>query len=49
MADAMRLTRRKSQCESNDPVDLYGHPPAKAAVLCVDEKPSIPRALQPPG
>src|SRR4029079_2535165 len=41
---------RKSWCESNDPqfaakvadvVGLYIDPPAKAIVLCVDEKPSI--------
>src|SRR2546429_8791364 len=41
---------RKSWCESNDPnftakaadvVGLYVAPPAKAIVLCVDEKPSI--------
>src|SRR5260370_958765 len=41
---------RKSGCESNDPhftakaadvVGLYVAPPAKAIVLCVDEKPSI--------
>jgi len=41
---------RKSWCESNDPdfagkaaevVGLYINPPAKAIVLCVDEKPSI--------
>ena len=40
----------KSWCESNDPefaakaadvVGLYIDPPAKAIVLCVDEKPSI--------
>jgi len=44
------LATRKSWCESNDPdfvakaadvVGLYIHPPAKAIVLCVDEKPSI--------
>lgn len=44
------LVARKSWCESNDPafaakaVDvagLYVDPPAKAIVLCVDEKPSI--------
>ena len=44
------LARRKSWCESNDPdftakaadiVGLYIAPPAKAIVLCVDEKPSI--------
>jgi hypothetical protein len=44
------LTARKSWCESNDPkfaakaadvVGLYIDPPAKAIVLCVDEKPSI--------
>jgi hypothetical protein len=44
------LTARKSWCESNDPafaakaadvVGLYVDPPAKAIVLCVDEKPSI--------
>jgi transposase len=42
------LVARKSWCESNDPevVGLYVDPPAKAIVLCVDEKPSI-QALQP--
>ena len=44
------LAARKSWCESNDPafvakaadvVGLYADPPAKAIVLCVDEKPSI--------
>jgi transposase len=44
------LAARKSWCESNDPnftakaadvVGLYIAPPAKAIVLCVDEKPSI--------
>jgi transposase len=44
------LATRKSWCESNDPdfaakaadvVGLYVNPPAKAIVLCVDEKPSI--------
>ncbi len=44
------LVARKSWCESNDPeftakaadvVGLYIAPPAKAIVLCVDEKPSI--------
>jgi transposase len=44
------LMARKSWCESNDPeftakaadvVGLYIDPPAKAIVLCVDEKPSI--------
>jgi len=44
------LATRKSWCESNDPefakkaadvVGLYVDPPAKAIVLCVDEKPSI--------
>jgi len=44
------LVARKSWCESNDPnftakaadvVGLYVAPPAKAIVLCVDEKPSI--------
>src|SRR5574337_2070779 len=44
------LAARKSWCESNDPdftakaadvVGLYVAPPAKAVVLCVDEKPSI--------
>ena len=44
------LVARKSWCESNDPqfaakaadvVGLYIDPPAKAMVLCVDEKPSI--------
>ena len=44
------LAARKSLCESNDPefaakaadvVGLYIDPPAKAIVLCVDEKPSI--------
>ena len=44
------LVARKSWCESNDPgfvakaadvVGLYVDPPAKAIVLCVDEKPSI--------
>src|SRR6516164_2975365 len=44
------LGARKSWCESNDPafaakaadvVGLYIDPPAKAIVLCVDEKPSI--------
>ena len=49
------LVARKSWCESNDPkftakaadvVGLYIDPPAKAIVLCVDEKPSI-QALEP--
>ena len=44
------LAARKSWCESNDPafvakaadvVGLYVNPPAKAIVICVDEKPSI--------
>ena len=44
------LVARKSWCESNDPdfaakaadvVGLYVNPPARAIVLCVDEKPSI--------
>jgi transposase len=43
------LATRKSWCESNDPEfaescrwgGLYIDPPAKAIVLCVDEKPSI--------
>jgi len=44
------LAARKSWCESNDPefvakaadvVGLYIAPPAKAIVLCIDEKPSI--------
>lgn len=44
------LAARKSWCESNDPeftkkaadvVGLYVDPPAKAIVVCVDEKPSI--------
>src|SRR5471030_1181034 len=44
------LEARKSWCESNDPdfpakaadvVGLYVAPPAKAIVICVDEKPSI--------
>jgi transposase len=44
------LATHKSWCESNDPeftakaaevVGLYIDPPAKAIVLCVDEKPSI--------
>jgi transposase len=44
------LVARKSWCESNDPnftakaadiVGLYVAPPARAIVLCVDEKPSI--------
>src|SRR6202158_314324 len=44
------LAARKSWCESHDPafaakaadvVGLYVDPPAKAVVLCVDEKPSI--------
>jgi transposase len=44
------LVARKSWCESNDPeftakaadvVGLYIDPPAKAIILCVDEKPSI--------
>src|SRR5246127_55874 len=44
------LAARKSWCESNDPafaakaadvVGLYIDPPAKAIVLCVNEKPSI--------
>jgi len=44
------LVARKSWCESNDPefvakaadvVGLYIDPPAKAIVLCIDEKPSI--------
>jgi len=46
----IKLSARKSWCESNDPkfaakaadvVGLYIDPPAKAIVLCVDEKPSI--------
>jgi len=46
----INLAARKSWCESNDPqfaakaadvVGLYVDPPAKAIVLCVDEKPSI--------
>lgn len=46
----MDLAARKSWCESNDPnftakaadvVGLYVAPPAKAFVLCMDEKPSI--------
>jgi hypothetical protein len=46
----MDLAARKSWCESNDPefaakaadvIGLYIDPPAKAIVLCVDEKPSI--------
>ena len=45
------LSARKSWCESNDPqfaakaadvVGLYIDPPAKAIILCVDEKPSPP-------
>src|SRR5947209_11421354 len=48
------LAARKSWCEINDPnftakaadvVGLYVAPPAKAIVLCVDEKPSI-KALE---
>lgn len=48
------LAARKSWCESNDPnfmskaadvVGLYAASPAKAIVLCVDEKPSIQAAL----
>jgi len=44
------LAARKSWCESDDPefaskaadvVGLYVDPPAKAIVLCIDEKPSI--------
>jgi Homeodomain-like domain len=44
------LAAHKSWCESSDPafaakaadlVGLYVDPPAKAVVLCVDEKPSI--------
>jgi hypothetical protein len=44
------LVARKSWCENNDPnftakaadvVGLYVAPPAKAIVLCVNEKPSI--------
>ena len=44
------LATRKSWCESNDPkfaakaadvVALYIDPPAKAIVLCIDQKPSI--------
>ena len=44
------LAARKSWCESKDPqfaakaadiVGLYVDPPAKAIILCVDEKPSI--------
>jgi hypothetical protein len=44
------LAARKSWCESDDPafaaeaadvVGCYVDPPAKAIVLCVDEKPSI--------
>src|ERR1700689_969701 len=36
------LAARKSWCESTDPnFILYVAPPAKAIVLCVDEKPSI--------
>jgi hypothetical protein len=47
---ATRSGARKSWCESNDPesaakaadvVGPYINPPAKAIVLCVDEKPSI--------
>jgi transposase len=47
------LTARKSWCESNDPafaakaadvVGLYIDPPAKAIVLCVDEKPGARQA-----
>jgi transposase len=49
-AQKIDLARRKSWCESNDPdftakaadiVGLYLDPPAKAIVLCIDEKPSI--------
>jgi transposase len=49
------LAARKSWCESNDPqfvakaadvVGLYVDPPAKAIVLCVDDKPAI-QALEP--
>lgn len=49
-AQKIDLARRKSWCESNDPdftakaadiVGLYLAPPAKAIVLCIDEKPSI--------
>ena len=45
-----RRRRLQRRCESNDPefvakaadvVGLYVDPPAKAIVLCVDEKPSI--------
>jgi hypothetical protein len=48
--DGFARDDRKSWCESNDPnftakaadvVGLYVAPPAKAIVLCVDEKPSI--------
>ncbi|MGC0397094.1 MULTISPECIES: IS630 family transposase [Bradyrhizobium] len=48
------LVARKSWCESNDPnftakaadvVGLYVAPPAKAIVLCVDEKPSASAGL----
>ena len=49
-AQKIDLAGRKSWCESNDPkfaakaadiVGLYVTPPAKAIVLCIDEKPSI--------
>lgn len=49
-AQKIDLAARKSWCESDDPdftakaadiVGLYIAPPAKAIVLCVDEKPSI--------
>src|ERR1700747_2527146 len=49
-AQKVDLAGRKSWCESDDPefaakaadvVGLYIDPPAKAIVLCVDEKPSI--------
>jgi transposase len=49
-AHRIDLKARKSWCESTDPdfaakaadvVGLYLDPPAKAVVLCVDEKPSI--------
>jgi len=49
-AHRIDLKARKSWCESTDPafaakaadvIGLYLEPPAKAVVLCVDEKPSI--------
>jgi Homeodomain-like domain len=52
------LAARKSWCESNDPnftakaadvVGLYVAPPAKAVVLCVDEKPPIEALERAPG